>query len=324
MAAEGVRRAAGAPARRAFRDVGSRRISRPLSTKSTAETPATAMPVQVRGSKTSRDDQRVKAPTTSPASRSVPVRAAARGIRLHATARSPRAGPRRDQTYAEVPRPSRVRSRPRACQVAVSSPLMAPDYGGASRSAAGRTGPALRATMVACAPSSTPASATTTARRPRTWRRRWRRTSGPAAAAWPRSRSSSTRACSCPVVAVLGEVEHDDAGLAHDKSSDMATVLMTSPDGRRGLLAFTCSATMSRWDPAARPVPGGSAAGGPGGAAGRGPTPSWSTSPARCRSRWRGSRWPSLADGLVLTRLRTDAGGRAGRRGAGAGCASTA
>jgi hypothetical protein len=58
-----------------------------------------------------------------------------------------------------------------------------------------------------------------------------------------------------PVVAVLGEVEVDDAGLAHDKSSDMATVLTTAPDGRRGLLAFTSSSTMARWDPQARPVP---------------------------------------------------------------------
>ena len=58
-----------------------------------------------------------------------------------------------------------------------------------------------------------------------------------------------------PVVAVLGEVEVDDAGLAHDKTSDMAAVLTTRPDGRRGLLAFTGVAAMSRWDPDARPVP---------------------------------------------------------------------
>lgn len=58
-----------------------------------------------------------------------------------------------------------------------------------------------------------------------------------------------------PVVAVLGEVEVDERGLAHDKSSDMAAVLMTSPDGRTGLLAFTSTATMGRWDPEARPVP---------------------------------------------------------------------
>ena len=58
-----------------------------------------------------------------------------------------------------------------------------------------------------------------------------------------------------PVVAVLGEVEHDDQGLAHDKSSDMATVLMQGRDGRLALLAFTGSAPMRRWNPEGRPVP---------------------------------------------------------------------
>jgi hypothetical protein len=57
-----------------------------------------------------------------------------------------------------------------------------------------------------------------------------------------------------PVVAVLGEVEHDEAGLAHDKSSDMATVLLTGADGRLALLAFTGSGAMSAWNPEARPV----------------------------------------------------------------------
>lgn len=58
-----------------------------------------------------------------------------------------------------------------------------------------------------------------------------------------------------PVVAVLGEVEVDAAGLAHDKTSDMATVLLTGRDGRQALLGFTGSEQMARWDPAARPVP---------------------------------------------------------------------
>jgi hypothetical protein len=58
-----------------------------------------------------------------------------------------------------------------------------------------------------------------------------------------------------PVVALLGDVEHDDAGLAHDKSSDMATVLLTSPDGRKALLAFSGTGAMRTWDPGARPVP---------------------------------------------------------------------
>jgi hypothetical protein len=58
-----------------------------------------------------------------------------------------------------------------------------------------------------------------------------------------------------PVVALLGEVEYDAAGLAHDKSSDMATVLLTAPDGRRALLAFSGTHAMRTWDPDARPVP---------------------------------------------------------------------
>ncbi|RYE79570.1 MAG: SseB family protein [Myxococcales bacterium] len=58
-----------------------------------------------------------------------------------------------------------------------------------------------------------------------------------------------------PVVAVLGEVEYDDQGLAHDKTSDMASVLMTGRDGRKALLAFTSNETLTRWNPEARPVP---------------------------------------------------------------------
>lgn len=62
-----------------------------------------------------------------------------------------------------------------------------------------------------------------------------------------------------PVVAVLGEVEHeerpDGSRLARDKTSEMATVMMTGRDGRTALLAFTGSAAMRRWDPEARPVP---------------------------------------------------------------------
>jgi hypothetical protein len=58
-----------------------------------------------------------------------------------------------------------------------------------------------------------------------------------------------------PVVALLGEVEHDDRGLARDKTSDMATVLMRGRDGRTALLAFTSAETLHRWNPDARPVP---------------------------------------------------------------------
>jgi hypothetical protein len=58
-----------------------------------------------------------------------------------------------------------------------------------------------------------------------------------------------------PVVAMLGEVEYDERGLAHDKTSDMAAVLMRGADGRLALLAFTSTETLARWSPEARPVP---------------------------------------------------------------------
>jgi hypothetical protein len=58
-----------------------------------------------------------------------------------------------------------------------------------------------------------------------------------------------------PVVAVLGEVEYDEAGLAHDKTSDMATVLLQGADGRLALLAFTGTDTLRAWNPDGRPVP---------------------------------------------------------------------
>lgn len=58
-----------------------------------------------------------------------------------------------------------------------------------------------------------------------------------------------------PVVAVLGEVEYDEQGLAHDKTSDMAAVLVQSAQGRTGLLSFTSTETLQQWDPEARPVP---------------------------------------------------------------------
>jgi protein involved in temperature-dependent protein secretion len=58
-----------------------------------------------------------------------------------------------------------------------------------------------------------------------------------------------------PVVAVPGEVEIDARGLAHDKTSDMATVLLQGADGRMALLAFSGLPALHAWDPTARPVP---------------------------------------------------------------------
>lgn len=57
-----------------------------------------------------------------------------------------------------------------------------------------------------------------------------------------------------PVVAALGEVEHDAQGLAREKSSDMAAVLITGRDDRTALLSFTSTAAMAAWNPQARPV----------------------------------------------------------------------
>ncbi|MFD7444993.1 SseB family protein [Streptomyces sp. NPDC059909] len=56
-----------------------------------------------------------------------------------------------------------------------------------------------------------------------------------------------------PVVAVLGEVEEDENGLRREKTSDMAVPTLTA-GGRRALPAFTSTASLARWDPAARPV----------------------------------------------------------------------
>ena len=58
-----------------------------------------------------------------------------------------------------------------------------------------------------------------------------------------------------PVVAVLGESKVDERGLAHDKTSDMATALLTGVDGRLALLAFTGLDTLAAWRGDARPVP---------------------------------------------------------------------
>jgi hypothetical protein len=58
-----------------------------------------------------------------------------------------------------------------------------------------------------------------------------------------------------PVVAVLDEAGTSEQGLAVDKSSDMAAVLLTGRDGRRALLAFTGTDSLAAWDPTARPVP---------------------------------------------------------------------
>jgi SseB protein N-terminal domain len=58
-----------------------------------------------------------------------------------------------------------------------------------------------------------------------------------------------------PVVAVLDQADRAAGGARIEKSSHMATVSTIGLDGRRGLLAFTCLASLRRWKPDARPVP---------------------------------------------------------------------
>jgi hypothetical protein len=58
-----------------------------------------------------------------------------------------------------------------------------------------------------------------------------------------------------PIVAVLGETETGADGLRHEKSSDMAVPTVRTPDGRRGLPAFTSLEALARWRPDARPAP---------------------------------------------------------------------
>lgn len=58
-----------------------------------------------------------------------------------------------------------------------------------------------------------------------------------------------------PVVAVLGEAGASDDGLVVEKSTEMAVVTLTAPDGRRALPVFTSTTALAAWDAAARPVP---------------------------------------------------------------------
>lgn len=56
-----------------------------------------------------------------------------------------------------------------------------------------------------------------------------------------------------PVVAVLGEVEEDENGLRHEKTSDMAVPTLKA-GARTALPAFTSTDSLALWDPEARPV----------------------------------------------------------------------
>lgn len=57
-----------------------------------------------------------------------------------------------------------------------------------------------------------------------------------------------------PVLAVPGELDEVD-GLVVEKTSDMAMVTLTAPDGQRALPVFTGTAALEEWDESARPIP---------------------------------------------------------------------
>lgn len=84
---------------------------------------------------------------------------------------------------------------------------------------------------------------------------------GAALAAWAEDRTALAPVLAAlrgarllvPVVAVLGEVEEDEKGLRREKTSDMAVPTLKA-GGRTALPAFTSTASLARWDPAARPV----------------------------------------------------------------------
>ncbi|MEU4051679.1 SseB family protein [Streptomyces olivaceus] len=84
---------------------------------------------------------------------------------------------------------------------------------------------------------------------------------GAALAAWAEDRTALAPVLAAlrearllvPVVAVLGEAEEDEKGLRREKSSDMAVPTLKA-GGRTALPAFTSTASLARWDPAARPV----------------------------------------------------------------------
>lgn len=58
-----------------------------------------------------------------------------------------------------------------------------------------------------------------------------------------------------PVVALLGETGTGPTGLPVDKTADIVLPLLDDGSGHRAVPVFSCLAEMTRWDPAARPVP---------------------------------------------------------------------
>ncbi|AOY56216.1 SseB family protein [Candidatus Rhodoluna planktonica] len=58
-----------------------------------------------------------------------------------------------------------------------------------------------------------------------------------------------------PLLAAIGDFEIGAHGHAVDKSAELSVVTVEGPDGQRVLPVFSSAATMSAWNPKARPVP---------------------------------------------------------------------
>jgi hypothetical protein len=58
-----------------------------------------------------------------------------------------------------------------------------------------------------------------------------------------------------PLVAALGESGTNEHGVTIDKSQELSIVTVAGPDGRTVMPVFSSVATMSAWNPKARPVP---------------------------------------------------------------------
>ncbi len=230
---------------------------KPLTTQSTTARPASPMPAQVNRSKTRPVAQSVTEPAISTTISSVPVSQAAAGSRVNPNARRPLAAPRRRNAIHVQMAPATVSAAVSAAQVV---PSTAPESHNAPRLRDNEVvqhddhGPAGGADdLVRTIPD--PGFADDSgAGDPRVARALADHAAGGVSSGTVLSLLQDARLL-VPVVAVLGEVELDERGLAHDKSSDMAAVLVRAADGSKGLLAFTSTETMARWDPEARPVP---------------------------------------------------------------------
>ena len=221
---------------------------------STREAPASATPSQTTGLKTRRTAQLTIESPICQISWSVPVSPAAAGSSDQAVPRIPEAAPRARHSSRLMNSPTTLSVMPIARQVVASMSFTPPAYGarrqGGSESLRGLVDdgrvrdlpdPGFTGDDGSADPELSAALA--------------------AYAERPGELHDATLAVLqharllVPVVAVLGEVEHDEHGLAHDKTSDMATVLMQGRDGRTALLAFTSTRSLQTWRADARPVP---------------------------------------------------------------------